>query len=198
MAVKIRLKRVGMRNSPVHRIVVADGRSPRDGRNIEELGTYWPLQRGADNFKLDLERAEYWLGVGARPSDTVRSIIRKARRTAQGLALPEAKPKKKAAPPKEEVKEEAPAAEEAPTEEGTAEESKADGSAEDAATSETASGEATAEEEKTEAASAGDGSGAEEASDEGEAATDDAVAEDENPAAEVAPADGKEGKKSAE
>ncbi|MBR91172.1 MAG: 30S ribosomal protein S16 [Verrucomicrobiales bacterium] len=109
MAVKIRLKRVGMRNSPVHRIVVADGRSPRDGHNIEELGTYWPLRQEAENYKLNLERAEYWLGVGAQPSDTVRSIIRKARRTAQGLALPEAKPKKEPEPPKEE---EAPPAEE--------------------------------------------------------------------------------------
>lgn len=208
MAVKIRLKRVGMRNSPVHRIVVADGRSPRDGRNIEELGTYWPLQRGADNFKLDLERAEYWLGVGARPSDTVRSIIRKARRTAQGLALPEAKPKKKAAPLKEEVKEEAPAAEEAPTEEVAVEEPKADASAEESATSETASEEVpsdeekpekpAAEEEKAEAASAGDDSGAEEASDLGEAASADAEVEAEKPVAEDAPAEGEEGKKSAE
>ncbi len=119
MAVKIRLKRVGMRNSPVHRIVVADGRKPRDGTNIEELGTYWPLQEGPENFKLNLDRAEYWLGVGAQPSDTVRSIIRKARRVAKGLELPAAKPKKK--PAKEEV-----AAEEAPAEEAPAEEPKAE------------------------------------------------------------------------
>ncbi len=126
MAVKIRLKRVGMRNSPVHRIVVADGRKPRDGSNIEELGTYWPLQQGPENFKLNLDRAEYWLGVGAQPSDTVRSIIRKARRVAKGLELPAEKPKKKpAAEPKaEEAPAAEPKAEEAPAEEPKAEETK--------------------------------------------------------------------------
>ena len=81
MAVKIRLKRVGTRNTPAFRIVVADGRSPRDGKFIEEIGTYLPLQKG-DNFKIDLDRAKYWVGVGAQPSDTVASFIRKATRTA--------------------------------------------------------------------------------------------------------------------
>ena len=79
MAVRIRLKRVGARNTPVYRIVVADKRSPRDGKFIEELGTYEPLKRG-ENVKLNLERANYWVGKGAQPSDTVASFIRKASR----------------------------------------------------------------------------------------------------------------------
>jgi len=129
MAVKIRLKRVGMRNTAVHRIVVADGRKPRDGTNIEELGTYWPLQEGPENFKLNLDRAEYWLGVGAQPSDTVRSIIRKARRVAKGLELPVEKPKKKK-PAKDEASTEEAATAETPAE-AVQEEAKAEAAAEE-------------------------------------------------------------------
>jgi len=81
MSVKIRMKRIGAKNTPAFRIVVADSRSPRDGKCIEELGTYLPLRKG-DNFTLDLERANYWLSKGAQPSDTVASFIKKARRTA--------------------------------------------------------------------------------------------------------------------
>ena len=81
MAVKIRMKRIGAKNKPAFRIVVADGRSPRDGKCIEELGTYQPLKKG-DNFSLDLERANYWLSKGAQPSDTVASFIKKARKAA--------------------------------------------------------------------------------------------------------------------
>ncbi|MFN3410358.1 MAG: 30S ribosomal protein S16 [Limisphaerales bacterium] len=81
MAVKIRMKRMGARNSPAFRIVVADARSPRDGRFIEEIGTYLPRQK-SDNVKLNLERARYWLSVGAQPSDTVASFIRKAEKAA--------------------------------------------------------------------------------------------------------------------
>ena len=77
MAVKIRMKRVGTKNAPVFRIVVADGRSPRDGKFIEEIGTYQPLKKG-DNFSLKLDRANYWLGKGAQPSETVASFIKKA------------------------------------------------------------------------------------------------------------------------
>jgi small subunit ribosomal protein S16 len=77
MAVRIRLKRVGAKNAPVYRIVVADSRSPRDGKFIEELGTYQPLRKG-DNFTLDLERAKHWLSKGAQPSETVASFIKKA------------------------------------------------------------------------------------------------------------------------
>lgn len=81
MAVKIRLKRVGAKNAPVFRIVVADSRSPRDGKFIEEIGTYHPLQKG-QNFTMDLERAKYWVSKGAQPSDTVASFIKKAGKAA--------------------------------------------------------------------------------------------------------------------
>jgi small subunit ribosomal protein S16 len=79
MAVKIRLKRMGAKNAPAYRIVVADSRSPRDGRFIEELGSYDPKRPGT-NFVLNLERAKYWLSVGAQPSETVASFIKKARK----------------------------------------------------------------------------------------------------------------------
>jgi small subunit ribosomal protein S16 len=79
MPVRIRMKRIGAKNSPVFRIVVADGRSPRDGKFIEELGTYHPLQKG-DNVKFDVERAKYWISKGAQPSDTVASFLKKAGR----------------------------------------------------------------------------------------------------------------------
>lgn len=85
MAVKIRMKRVGAKNSPVFRIVVADSRSPRDGKFIEELGTYQPLKKG-DNVTMDLERAKYWLSKGAQPSETVASFIKKANKTATAAA----------------------------------------------------------------------------------------------------------------
>jgi small subunit ribosomal protein S16 len=81
MAVKIRMKRIGAKNQPVFRIVVADGRSPRDGKFIEEIGTYWP-EKKSDNVKFDLERARYWLSKGAQPSDTVASFIKKASKAA--------------------------------------------------------------------------------------------------------------------
>ena len=77
MAVRIRLRRVGRKKTPVYRIIVADSRSPRDGRFIETIGQYNPRQsEGALNLKTD--RANYWLDVGAQPTDTVRSLLRKA------------------------------------------------------------------------------------------------------------------------
>jgi small subunit ribosomal protein S16 len=79
------MKRVGAKNSPVFRIVVADSRSPRDGKFIEELGTYQPLKKG-NNVSMDLERAKYWLSKGAQPSDTVASFIKKANRAAAAAA----------------------------------------------------------------------------------------------------------------
>ncbi|HEV2328663.1 MAG TPA: 30S ribosomal protein S16 [Verrucomicrobiae bacterium] len=81
MAVKIRMKRVGTKNMPAFRIVVADSRSPRDGKFIEEIGTYNPLKKG-DNFSLKLDRAQYWIGKGAQASDTVASFIKKAGKAA--------------------------------------------------------------------------------------------------------------------
>ena len=73
------MKRIGTKNTPVFRIVVADGRSPRDGKCIEELGTYQPLKKG-ENYTLKLDRANYWVSKGAQPSDTVASFIRKAKK----------------------------------------------------------------------------------------------------------------------
>ena len=81
MAVKIRLKRAGAKNNPVFRIVVADQRSPRDGKFIEEIGTYWPLKAGS-NFNVDVARADYWVSKGAQPSDTVASFLKKAKKAA--------------------------------------------------------------------------------------------------------------------
>ena len=75
------MKRIGAKNTPVFRIVVADSRSPRDGKFIEELGTYQPLKKG-NNFNLDLERAKYWLSKGAQPSETVASFLKKATKAA--------------------------------------------------------------------------------------------------------------------
>ena len=75
--VKIRLKRQGAKKAPYYRIVVADSRSPRDGRNIEELGTYDPMAQPAA-IQIDLERAKYWIGCGAQPTDTVRGLLKLA------------------------------------------------------------------------------------------------------------------------
>lgn len=77
MAVKIRLKRMGMKKMPFYRIVVADSRSPRDGRFIEEIGYYDPRQNPAE-IKVDSEAAKKWLAVGAQPTDTVRSLLKKS------------------------------------------------------------------------------------------------------------------------
>jgi small subunit ribosomal protein S16 len=76
MAVRIRMKRVGTKNAPYFRIVVADSRSPRDGKFIEEIGTYQPLKKG-ENYKMDLDRAKYWISKGAQPSETVASFLKK-------------------------------------------------------------------------------------------------------------------------
>jgi len=81
MAVAIRLKREGTRNSPYYKIVVADQRKPRDGKFIEIIGTYDPKKEG-ENYSIKLDRADYWVGVGARASQTVGNIINKARKVA--------------------------------------------------------------------------------------------------------------------
>lgn len=77
MAVKIRLKRMGSKKHPVYRIVVADSRSPRDGRFIAQVGTYNPLTEPA-SVKLEEEEILNWLNNGAQPSDTVKNIFSKA------------------------------------------------------------------------------------------------------------------------
>ena len=74
--VKIRLKRMGMKKKPFYRIVVADERNARDGRFIEELGYYNPVVDPIE-LKVDVDRAKYWLGVGAQPTDTVRALLKK-------------------------------------------------------------------------------------------------------------------------
>ena len=81
MAVSIRLRREGSKNRPYYRIVVADSRSPRDGKFIEIIGTYDPKQTG-QNSSFSVERAEYWIKRGARPSETVRSLINKQKKVA--------------------------------------------------------------------------------------------------------------------
>jgi small subunit ribosomal protein S16 len=81
MAVRIRLKRIGAKNTPAYRIVVADARSPRDGRFIEEIGSYLPSKR-TQPYTINLARAQYWLSVGAQPSETVASMIKQAAKAA--------------------------------------------------------------------------------------------------------------------
>jgi small subunit ribosomal protein S16 len=80
------MKRVGAKNAPYFRIVVADSRSPRDGKFIEEIGTYQPLKKG-DNVKVDYERAKYWLSHGALPSGTVSSFLKKQAKAAATAAV---------------------------------------------------------------------------------------------------------------
>ncbi len=77
MAVKIRLRRTGAKKAPSYRIVVADSRFPRDGRFIEQLGYYNPLTTPAE-VKIDAEKAQKWLANGAQPTETVKSLLKKA------------------------------------------------------------------------------------------------------------------------
>lgn len=77
MAVKIRLKRMGAHKKPFYRVVVADARSPRDGKFIEEIGYYNPLTNPAD-IKINGEAAKKWIANGAQPTETVRSLFRKS------------------------------------------------------------------------------------------------------------------------
>ena len=74
--VKIRLRRMGAKKAPYYRVIVADSRSPRDGRFIEELGVYDPMAEG-EKVKVDMERAKYWIANGAQPTDTVRGLLKK-------------------------------------------------------------------------------------------------------------------------
>ena len=75
--VKIRLRRMGAKKAPYYRIVVADARSPRDGRCIEEIGTYNPLTNPAA-VNIDVEKAQEWIKNGAQPTDTVRTLLKNA------------------------------------------------------------------------------------------------------------------------
>ena len=75
--VKIRLRRMGAKKNPFYRIVVADSHFPRDGRFIEEIGTYDPTA-APSAIRVDVERAKYWISNGAQPTDTVRALLKKA------------------------------------------------------------------------------------------------------------------------
>ena len=75
--VKMRLKRIGAKKAPAYRIVVADSRSPRDGRFIEQIGFYNPMTNPAE-VKIDAEKAKTWLANGAQPTETVRSLLKKS------------------------------------------------------------------------------------------------------------------------
>lgn len=91
MAVSIRLRREGAKNSPYYKVVVADSRRPRDGKFIEIVGTYDPKKKD-HNSTLQLDRIEHWMSQGAQPSDTVRSLVKQNRKvaTAQESAKEEA------------------------------------------------------------------------------------------------------------
>jgi small subunit ribosomal protein S16 len=80
MAVSIRLRREGAKNRPYYKVVVADKRSPRDGKFIEIIGAYDPKKPG-HNSTLNIDRVEYWISKGAQPSDTVRSLIKKTKKS---------------------------------------------------------------------------------------------------------------------
>ncbi|TPW72341.1 30S ribosomal protein S16 [Schumannella sp. 10F1B-5-1] len=142
MAVKIRLKRLGKKFAPYYRIVVADSRTKRDGRVIEEIGKYHPTENPSF-IEVDSERAQYWLGVGAQPTEQVAAILKltgdwgtfKGDKNAKStVQAPEGKvefvadEKKKAVlkPKAEKKAEEAPAAAEAPAEEAPAEDAAAE------------------------------------------------------------------------
>ena len=76
MAVKLRLRRVGAKKAPFYRVVVADSRYPRDGRFIEEIGTYNPMADPTE-FKVDADKAKAWIANGAQPTDTVKALLKK-------------------------------------------------------------------------------------------------------------------------
>ena len=77
MAVKIRLRRMGAKKAPFYRVVVADSRSPRDGRFIDEIGYYNPMTEPAD-IKIDAEKAKKWIANGAQPTETAKSVLKKS------------------------------------------------------------------------------------------------------------------------
>jgi small subunit ribosomal protein S16 len=102
VAVKIRMKRLGRKHRPFFRICVMDSRAPRDGKAIEEIGFYDPMVRiKKDRVKIDMERIDYWLGVGAQPSVNVKALIKKVRTNRFGeaaapppMTAPKARPAK--------------------------------------------------------------------------------------------------------
>lgn len=120
MAVRIRLKRLGRRHRPFFRVSVMDARSPRDGKTIEDLGTYDPMVRKkSDRVQLNMDRIDYWMSVGALPTEKVATLIKKVKENKFGEAA--APPPMTA--PKQPEPEEAPAEEAAASEDAPAEES---------------------------------------------------------------------------
>lgn len=75
--VKIRLKRFGTKKRPYYRVVVMDARKPRDGKCIEEIGTYHPIEKEGNQFNIKVDRAKYWMSVGAQPTETVGRLLKK-------------------------------------------------------------------------------------------------------------------------
>ena len=161
MSIRIRLSRGGAKKRPYYRVVIADSRSPRDGRYIERVGTYDPMlpKDSGQRVTLNEERIKYWLGVGAQPSDRVARFLADAN-MGEKPAIPEQTkqhlPKAKAQERLKEAEEAANApAEEAPAEEAPAEEAPAEEvSAEEAPAEEVATEEAPAEEKPAEDAPA--------------------------------------------
>ena len=82
MAVALRLKREGSKDRPFYRLIATDSRKRRDGRFIESLGTYNPMSKSEPNSEVNLERVDYWISQGAQPSETVTSLVKKARKAA--------------------------------------------------------------------------------------------------------------------
>ncbi len=150
MAVKIRLARGGAKKRPYYRVVVADSRSPRDGKYIEKVGTHNPLlpKDHEDRIKLDVERIEYWIGKGAKPTDRVARFLDAAgvlKREARNNPI-KGKPGAKALERIEEQKEKAEAAAAAAEEAANAEEEVVEAPAEDTVTEEAPAEEAAKEE----------------------------------------------------
>lgn len=116
--VTIRLARTGAKKRPFYHLTVAESSSKRDGRFIERVGFFNPIATGgADRLKVDLERIEYWMSVGAKPSDRVLGLVREARKHGTDGIVGARPPKVAAAKPKAAPVAEAPAAEEAPASE---------------------------------------------------------------------------------
>lgn len=90
MALKIKLQRAGATHNPVYRVVVAEARGRRDGRFVEKLGTYLPKQKEDKQLQLNVERADYWMSVGAIPTDTSASLIKQARKAAEAAVAADA------------------------------------------------------------------------------------------------------------
>ena len=157
MSVKIRLRRMGKKKQPHYRIVVADSKSPRDGRFVENLGYYNPLTQPA-RLVLDLERVDYWIGEGAEASDTVSNLVTRARAGGDdtvalgGLDADEARAARKAAAEAKRTAEEAQAKAEAEAEAAAAAAAAAEAAAEAAGDDEAESDEAPAAEADAEEA----------------------------------------------